>query len=227
MTEPEPEPDDPGEQEEQRLASRSLAAGDPIGWFEDLYAAGVGGRIQVPWSRTEPHPMLTQWTSEQQLDGLDRNAIVVGCALGADAEHIVGLGFDTVAFDVSHTAIRLARQRHPDSSVRYVTADLLDPPPDWLQAFDLVIEVITVQALPDPPRRQAIVNVGRLVAPGGTLLVIAWSDDDRAPPPPPWPLRRGEIDAFAIDGLTTQHVEQVALPGEQYELRWRVQFRRD
>jgi hypothetical protein len=57
--------------------------------------------------------------------------------------------------------------------VRYLVADLLNPPADWLHAFDLVVEIISVQALPDPSRRQAIINVGRLVAPAGTLLVVA------------------------------------------------------
>jgi hypothetical protein len=32
---------DRGKQEERRLASRSLAADDPTGWFDELYAAGV------------------------------------------------------------------------------------------------------------------------------------------------------------------------------------------
>ncbi len=227
MGELEAQPGDRDEQEERRLASQSLAAGDPTGWFEELYAAGVAGRIQIPWSRIDPHPLLTEWTSRRQLNGEGDTAIVVGCGLGADAEHVASLGFDTVAFDISATAVRLARQRHPASSVRYVAADVVDPPAAWLRAFDFVVEIITVQALPDPPRRQAIINVGRLVAPGGTLLAIAWRDDDRAPPPPPWPLRRAEIDAFATDGLTEQRVELLTVLGEPYELRWRAQFRRD
>ena len=226
MGELEAQPGDRDEREERRLASQSLAAGDPTGWFEELYAAGVAGRIQIPWSRIDPHPLLTEWTSRRQLNGEGDTAIVVGCGLGADAEHVASLGFDTVAFDISATAVRLARQRHPASSVRYVAADVVDPPAAWLRAFDFVVEIITVQALPDPPRRQAIINVGRLVAPGGTPLAIAWRDDDRGPPPP-WPLRRAEIDAFATDGLTQQRVELLTVLGESYEPRWRAQFRRD
>jgi hypothetical protein len=227
MSEPELEPGDRGEQEERRLFSRSLAAGDPTGWFDELYAAGVAGRIQVPWSRSDAHPLLTDWTSGSQLSGDGRAAIVVGCGLGADAEHVASLGFDTVAFDISPTAIRLARERHPATSMRYVTADLLDPPADWLRAFDLVIEIITVQALPDPPRRQAIINVGRLVALGGTLLAIAWRDAGQAPPPPPWPLSQEEINAFATDGLTPQRVESLTAAGDSFAPRWRAQFRRE
>jgi hypothetical protein len=43
---------------------------------------------------------------------------VAGCSLGADAEYVAALGFDTTGFDttgfdISGTAIRLARQRFP------------------------------------------------------------------------------------------------------------------
>jgi hypothetical protein len=37
--------------------------------------------------------------------------------------------------------------------VRYVAVDLLDPPKGWLRAYALVVEIITVQARRDPPRR--------------------------------------------------------------------------
>lgn len=146
---------------------------------------------------------------------MGHRAVVVGCALGADAEYVAGLGFDTTGFDISGTAIRLARQRFGGSAVRYVVADLLDYPQAWLRAYDLVIEIITVQALPDPPRRQAIASVSRLVGPGGTLLVIAAVHDDTTPLTtlPPWPLRRAEIEAFGADGLTPARIKITATPG--------------
>jgi hypothetical protein len=205
------------EEEEARLASASLAAGDPTSWFDRLYAAGARGQVPVPWSRRQPHPLLVQWASARDLSGAGQRAVVVGCALGADAEYVAALGFDTTGFDISGTAIRLARQRFGGSAVGYVVADLLDYPQAWLRAYDLVIEIITVQALPDPPRRQAIANVSRLVGPGGTLLVIAAVHDDTTSPTtlPPWPLRRVEIEAFAGDGLTRPGSRSRTLPGSQ------------
>jgi pimeloyl-ACP methyl ester carboxylesterase len=155
--------------QEDRLASRSLAGGDPIGWFEQLYAAGAAGEVDLgPWAREEPDPLLVEWTRARGLAGHGQRAIVAGCGLAADAEHIAGLGYATVAFDIAETAIRMARERRPDSRVDYVTADLLSLPREWLGAFDLVIEVITVQALPEPLRSRAIANIRRLVAPAGT-----------------------------------------------------------
>jgi SAM-dependent methyltransferase len=211
-----------------RLAARSIEAGDPTGWFDRLYAAGAAGEVAMPWDRMAPHPLLVQWTQARRPVESGRRAVVVGCGLGADAEHVAGLGYDTVAFDVAETAVRVARQRHPGTSVDYVTADLLDPPVEWLRGFGLVVEIITVQALPDPPRRAAIVNVGRLVAPGGTLLVIAARAEgtDGEAVGPPWPLTREEIDAFGTDGLSPVQIEETFDPRPPNRSRWRAEFHR-
>jgi hypothetical protein len=85
-----------------------------------------------------------------------------------------------------------------------------------------------VQALPDPPRRQAIKNIAGLVAAEGTLLVLAAAHDPDLPesPVPPWPLRQNEIDAFATDGLITVQVELLPAPGRPGENGWRAEFHR-
>ncbi len=216
------------EDEEARLASASLATGDPTGWFDRLYAAGAAGRVPLPWSRRDPHPLLAEWAQRHHLAGEGKRAIVPGCGLGADAEYLAGLGFAATAFDISPTATRLARHRHPDSPVEYVTADLLHLPRPWLQAFDLVAEIITVQALPRAVRHQATTSVARLTAPGGTLLVIAEVHDSAGEPHPgpPWPLTRAEIDEFAAGGLIPTAIEIITMPDASGERRWRAAFRR-
>src|SRR6266496_2801357 len=132
----------------RRLAAESLAAGDPTGWFERLYVAAEQGDTVVPWDRGMPHRLLVEWVEARGLTGGGRRALVVGCGLGEDAEYIAGCGFRTVAFDVSATAIETARTRFPGSAVEYLVADVLDPPTQWREAFDLVVESFTVQALP-------------------------------------------------------------------------------
>ena len=217
-----------GEEQEKREIVRSLAGGDPTGWFERLYRAGAAGESEMPWGRTEPHSLLARWAAGRGLAGTGQRAVVVGCGQGADAEYVASLGFQTVGFDIAETAIRLARQRYPDSAVRYRVADLLDPPVEWRRAFDLVVEIITVQALPDPPQRQAIVNVGRLVAPGGTLFVVEWVREEHEKPPEvgPWPLTRAEVEAFATDGLDPVRIDLVPGPAGPADRRWLAEFRR-
>lgn len=213
---------------EDRLASRSIAAGDPTGWFDQLYAAGVAGEVPMPFDPAAPHLMLVQWAQARSPAAGGQRAAVVGCGLGADAEYVAGLGYDTVAFDIAETAVRVARRRHPGTSVDYVTADLLDPPVGWLRGFDLVVEVYTVQALPDPPRRAAIVNVGRLVAPGGTLIVVAARPEHPGAQVkgPPWPLVREEVEAFGSDGLSPVRIEELTDPRPPNGRRWRAEFHR-
>jgi SAM-dependent methyltransferase len=195
---------------------------DPTSWFEPLYAAAERGEAEVPWARDEPREPLVEWAQVQSLDGSGRGAMVVGCGFGADAEYLSRLGFDTTAFDVAPSAVRAARERHPGTAVHYLTGDLLEFPAPWGEAFAFVFESLTVQSLPDAVRPQAIRNVGRLVAPRGTLLVIASGRDeaDDAVDGPPWPLTRAEIESFGTRGLEAVRIE--ALPGP----RWRAEFRR-
>jgi SAM-dependent methyltransferase len=202
-----------------------VTADDPTGWFERLYAAAAAGAAEVPWERGGPHPLLAEWARGR--DGAGRRALVVGVGLGDDAELLAAAGFDVVAFDISPTAIQTARERFPGSRVGYRTADLLDPPAEWREAFDLVVEVFTVQSLPEPHRARAIANVAGLVAPGGTLVVVAAArEPDEAADGPPWPLTRAEIDAFATGGLEAVRVEDLRDVPEPGARRWRVELRR-
>jgi hypothetical protein len=34
-------------------------------WFDQLYAAGASGQVQMPWSRIEPHALLTGWVQDR------------------------------------------------------------------------------------------------------------------------------------------------------------------
>lgn len=201
---------------------------DPTGWFERVYAEGAAGKRAIPWDRSAPFGMLQEWARVREVRGDGLRGLVVGCGLGRDAEFVAGLGFDTVAFDISATAIRTVRARFPDSSVQYLIADLLDPPAEWHQGFDLVVESHTVQALPEPLRSRAIARVGPLVRPGGTLIVFAAVHDEDAVPfqGPPWPLTRSEIDAFAAAGLTAVDVEDLPDPDDPPVRRWRAEFSR-
>jgi SAM-dependent methyltransferase len=213
-----------------RLAHEAIAAGDPTGWFERVYAAAADGVTEVPWDRRAPSLLLVQWAAERGLNGAAaaRLALVVGCGLGDDAEFVSGLGFRTVAFDISASAIQAARARFPDSAVAYRVADLMEPPADWRMAYDLVVESMTLQALPEPTRAVAIASLGPLVAPGGTLIVFARGrkpeDHDDGPP---WSLTRAEIDAIGSADLVAVRIDEIRdASASTAAWRWRAEFGR-
>ena len=208
------------------LAGESVAAGDPTGWFERLYAAAERDDVTVPWDRGAPYAPVEEWVRERSPAGDGRRAVVVGCGHGFDAELVAGTGFDTVAFDVAPSAVAAARRLHPDSPVDYQVADLFDLPAEWWGVFDLVVECRTVQSLPVSLRARATSSVAGLVRPGGTLLVVAAARDESATADgPPWPLSRAEVEAFADHGLQPVRIEDLRDPDPAVR-RWRAEFRR-
>jgi thiopurine S-methyltransferase len=200
------------------LAADAMAEGKPTGWFEQLFAEGVAGTTTMPWDRRDPQPLLVDWAVGRGLTGPGR-AVVPGCGLGADVAFLAAAGFTVTGFDVSATAVDVARQRYPDLDLQQ--ADLFALAPSWAGAFDLVVDIYTVQALPRSVRAATIAALRGLVAPGGTLMAVQaeLGPQDDPDEGPPWPLTRAELDSFADDGL-----EPVAV--EVRDGYWRGEFRR-
>ena len=184
------------------LARESIAAGDPIGWFEKLYVQAGGDPAAISWADLAPNPNVVDWLDDEQVNGAGCRALKIGCGLGDDAEELARRGFAVTAFDVSKTAIEWCRRRFSGSPVEYVVADLMNPPNDWARAFDFVQESYTLQVLPQALRDAAIRRVARFVAPGGSLLVVARGREPGDPPGTmPWPLTRDELAGFTRAGL--------------------------
>ena len=151
---------------------------------------------------------------------------MVGSGFGEDAAYLARQGFGVIGFDISPAAVRAARRRFPSVPVDFRVADLLNPPGEWRQHFDLVVESYTVQALPVRLRQPAVTHETRFVKPGGTLLVLAAARDstEQEVPGPPWPLTRSDIESFATEGLVAVEIEELREPPDVH--RWRAEFRR-
>ena len=208
--------------------TRELAsAGEPTAWFEELYAEAADGLATVPWDREAPSQLVQEWIVEHPADGPSRSAIVVGCGYGRDAELIARHGYRTTGFDISPTAIGEARQRHAGSPVDYRVADLLALPDEWRGGFDLVVESMNVQALPVDLRPAATAGVRSLVAPGGTLFVVAVArDDGEEVEGPPWPLDHTEIESFGT-GLAVRSLERIVDATDPAVSRWITELVRE
>jgi len=178
---------------------------DYQGLFEDLYARVDGDASQVPWADMKAHPALSRWIGAQPKQATTLRALVVGCGLGDDAKALAAAGYDATGFDLSSTAVAWAQKRFGCGNLRFVTADLFDPPKEWAAGFDLVVEVYTLQALPDVIRSKAMDAVASFVAPGGRLLVVCRGRDEHEPAESmPFPLTRQQLDRFVQAGLVQQ-----------------------
>jgi len=173
-----------------KLSQAAEAEGEPLRWFEELYAGAGGDSEEIPWAKMEANPRMVEWIAERS--EITGRALVVGCGLGDDAEWLSAAGFDVTAFDISQSSIDWCRERFPQSSVNYCVGDLLDPEDEWLGAYDLVVEIHILQAIPDSIRDAAASNLPKLINKGGYLLCIGRLLTERIPgePSPPWPLTR-------------------------------------
>ena len=204
------------------LAGEAIGRGEPTAWFDRLYAEGRSGEISMPWDRDEPNPQLAQWAESVGLDGAGSSAVVVGCGMGADAEFLAARGFDTTGFDIAPAAIAEVRRRRPDSPVDYRVEDLLALSPDLVGRFDLVAEIFTLQALPDPPRPEAARAVVGLVRPGGRLVAVAFRADgpDSSDQGPPFALGRDFMESLGAGALGLQRLDEADGP------RWLAEYHR-
>jgi SAM-dependent methyltransferase len=209
------------------LARDAVAGGRPLAWFEELYQEAARGDAIVPWDDRAPNPLLVRWLDAHPVAAGAR-ALDVGCGTGDNAALLAAHGMSVTGFDVAPAAIEAARARYGDLGGRaaWQVASLTDPPPAWRGHYDLVVEIYTLQVLPPPERARAADGLTTLVAPGGTLLVIARARDDGEPEGAmPWPLTRAEIEAIARPGLELASIEDVLDDETPPVRRWIASFR--
>lgn len=208
------------------LAQESIARQDATGWFERLYAEAATGDAIVPWADRTPNPHVVAWLDRQAIHR--GRALDIGAGLGDTAADLARRGWDVLAFDVAATAVAEARARFPQPSIDFRVADLLALDAGYDGAFDLVIECYTLQVLPPAARPHAIAALRRLVAPGGTLLVVARGREAHDPAGEmPWPLTRAEVDAIAAGPLRLAAFEDFLDDEDPPVRRFRAEFRRD
>lgn len=211
----------------RQIAQEHLEAGDPLGWFEDLYSLAGGNPSIIPWADLRPNPNLVEWLDQQHVVDPGK-ALKVGCGLGDDAEELARRGFETTAFDISQTAIAWSRRRFPRSPVSYLVADLLSAPAEWEAKFDFVLESYTLQVLPPNLGKDAMRCISSFVAPAGTLLVITRGREPSEPEGNmPWPVTRAELAFFETLGLREARFEDYLDHEAPAVRRFRATYRRD
>lgn len=182
----------------------------PTNWFEDIYKNSDIEGSGVPWANMQIHPYFRDWLKENELTGEGKKALVPGCGLGDDCIELESRGFEVTAFDVSLSAIELAQKRFPQCKTTFLEADLFNPPKQWNQSFDFVLEVFTIQSLPPQYEQEIIKTIASFVAPQGKILIIAGVKNEprNITDGPPWLLTDNYLEHFKNAGLTLDNCER-------------------
>lgn len=175
---------------------------DPLGWFDTIYKNAEGNYKEVFWADLEPSPYMVSWLDSCDDKHESKSAVVIGCGVGDDAEALANYGYKVTAFDISPEAIKLCKDRYPQSKVNYVVANLFDYPQAWAKSFDLIYECNTIQVLPGKYRLKAQEAMVSLLTQGGHLLASCRSRNSQQQLDAiPLPLDRDEINIFIDLGL--------------------------
>ncbi len=194
----------------KEIQAKFAEKGDALGWFDALYKEAGGDNEKIPWADLEPNKFLVRYAEQTNLQGNNRNALVVGCGLGDDARYLHDLGFNVTAFDISPTAIEWARKLHSDTDIKFVTADLFDTPNEWFGAFEYVLEVYTIQPLPLEIRPNVIDAIANFVKFDGKLLVVTRGrEDGEIPLELPWALSKNDLSRFEVNHLKQINFEEM------------------
>lgn len=221
------EPEFDAKENARRIAARFAARGDAVGWFDALYKEAAGDTEHISWADLEPNEFFRRRAEKKNLRGKGRSALVIGCGLGDDAKYLDDLGFNVTAFDISPTAIEWARRIYKEPAIRFVVADLFDPPKEWYQAFEFVLEVYTIQALPMKMRTKVIDAISNFVKIDGTLLVVTRGrEDDEEPVELPWPLSRKDLSRFEENAFVQTGFEIMYGDEDEPAPRFVVEYRK-
>jgi SAM-dependent methyltransferase len=215
----------------RRLANDARERGRPCDWFEALYRDSDGSNDLVPWAGPTPNPHFLAGMVRPEIPREGR-ALVPGCGFGNDAEELATRGFNVTAFDISRSAIEWCGRKHPETSVHYEVRDLFRLPDAYRKAFDLVVEVYTLQAIPLPDRSAGFAPLADCVAPGGVLLAVVRGRDDGDDvgdvdeAGPPWAISQAECAAFETRGLVLESWEDFRDDEDPPNRRFRMRYRR-
>ncbi len=211
----------------REIAAQFLERGDPLGWFDALYKESVGDTEKIPWADMETNRFFKAWAESTDLKGDGRTALVVGCGLGDDAKYLHDLGFRVTAFDISPTAIEWAKKLHAETDIHFETADLFQPFPGWLAAFDFVLEIYTIQPLPLEIRPKVIDAIASFVSDKGRIVVVTRGrEDDEETPQLPWPLSRKDLSRFDENGMVQIDFQEY-WDDEDEQIRFVVEYLRE
>ncbi|MFI9385001.1 class I SAM-dependent methyltransferase [Kutzneria sp. NPDC052558] len=158
----------------------------------------------IPWDIGRAQPAIADL--DYHGDVLD-----LGCGLGDNAAYLASRGLNVTAVDSSPTAISQARQRFPDSAVRFAVADATDLS-EFPACFDTVLSCSVFHCLDETDRVRHLKALHRATRRDAVLHLITFSDRRLHGLPSPFPLSAQDVrNPLSDNGWTITEFTETTL----------------
>ncbi len=182
---------------------------------------------QAPWDIGAPQPEVEQLLLDQGFHG---RILDIGCGTGHNAMALAEAGHDVTAIDLVPRAVEQARAAADarDLHIHWLVGNALEVRDQVTGHFDTVLDSGVFHVFSDADRAAYIRQLKQVVAPGGILHVIVFSDKEGGDDGPRRVSRKELVHAFQ-DGWIMQEIRQTRYgirSREEGARAWRGTWRR-
>lgn len=152
----------------EQTTATSASAQDPADQAEVNARRWRESDLVKPYAGSELRP-VEEVLLERLREQLGGRLLEVGCGAGRVTGHLLALGADVVAIDISPAMVAATAARHPGARVLEGDLRRLQEVPG--APFDAVLALYNViDVVDDAGRREVLASAARLLAPGGLLV---------------------------------------------------------
>ena len=157
-------------------------------------------------------PFVKLWQEEKLPLG---KVLVPGCGRGHEVVFLAENGFDVTAIDFSSGAVtylkNALKKRNLEGRILHQDFFSLDESHEGV--YDLVLEQTFFCAISPKQRRDYVLNVSRILKPGGILVGLFYHTDEQGGPP--YNTTREDIEMHFSKKFEIQEFDKTSLSAEQ------------
>jgi SAM-dependent methyltransferase len=157
-------------------------------------------------------PFVKLWQEEKLPLG---KVLVPGCGRGHEVVFLAENGFDVTAIDFSSGAVTYLKNALKKRNLegRILHQDFFSLDESHEGAYDLVLEQTFFCAISPKQRRDYVLNVSRILKPGGILVGLFYHTDEQGGPP--YNTTREDIEMHFSKKFEIQELDKTSLSTEQ------------
>lgn len=169
------------------------------------------GSPRAPWDVRRPQPAVQALV---EAGGFSGRVLDVGCGYGENALCIAASGLHVTGYDLDREALDWAEEQASRRGLwdrtkflRFDARRLINL--GGTTPYETVLDSLVFHSYKSPARRaRHVAGLGTVLAPGGRLHVLCYSDQHVGPPDPPHTVSLAAIQEAFADGWTVDEVRE-------------------